>query len=136
MVEDDLVAQFQSEMESIFERERELRLCSTRFIEGVRRYGGVSYARRLLEKAESDLPENTFTFLRKRDDSISQWSTSSFKIASVPYSRRRSERLLSGDSIMEIDSIGPRSVSPVTLREHILASMARPHTALREPRAI
>ena len=66
MIEDDLVAQFQREMESIFERERELRLCSTRFIEGVRRYGGVGYARRLLQKAESDLPEDTFTFLRKQ----------------------------------------------------------------------
>jgi hypothetical protein len=66
MVEDDLAAQFQREMESIFERERELGLCSTRFIEGVRRYGGVGYARRLLQKAESDLPQNTFTFLRKQ----------------------------------------------------------------------
>ncbi len=61
---EELVAQFQNEMESIFDREREVGLCSTRFIEGVRRYGGVAYARRLLEKAESDLPANTFTFLR------------------------------------------------------------------------
>jgi len=60
-----LVAQqFQNEMESIFDREREVGLCSTRFIEGVRRYGGVAYAHRLLERAESDLPANTFTFLR------------------------------------------------------------------------
>jgi hypothetical protein len=59
-----LVGQFHSEMESIFDRERDVGLCSTRFIEGVRRYGGVGYAHRLLEKAESDLPANTFTFLR------------------------------------------------------------------------
>jgi hypothetical protein len=68
MAQDDLPeAEFQREMEQIFERERELGLCSTRFIEGVRRYGGVGYARRLLQKAESDLPENTFTFLRKQE---------------------------------------------------------------------
>jgi hypothetical protein len=59
-----LTVQFQIEMESIFDREREIGLCSTRFIEGVRRHGGVGYAHRLLEKAESDLPANTFTFLR------------------------------------------------------------------------
>jgi hypothetical protein len=62
--DNDLVAKFHSEMEGIFERERELTLCSTRFIEGVRRHGGVGYAHRLMEKAESDLPANTFTFLR------------------------------------------------------------------------
>jgi hypothetical protein len=61
------MAQFQSEMESIFDREREVGLCSTRFIEGVRRHGGVGHAHRLLEKAESDLPANTFTFLRDKD---------------------------------------------------------------------
>lgn len=66
MDNEQLVAEFQTEMESIFERERELSLCSTRFIEGVRRYGGVGYARRLLDKAESDLPPNTFTWLRKQ----------------------------------------------------------------------
>jgi len=59
-----LTAQFNAEMESIFEREREVGLCSTRFIEGVRRYGGVGYAHALLKKAESELPKNTFTFLR------------------------------------------------------------------------
>jgi hypothetical protein len=63
---EELRARFENEMESIFDREREVRLCSTRFIEGVRRYGGVAYAHRLLEKAESDLPANTFTFLRNR----------------------------------------------------------------------
>jgi hypothetical protein len=67
MQDEDLMAEFHREMEGIFEREGELGLCSTRFIEGVRRYGGVAYAHRLLEKAESDLPANTFTFLRKNN---------------------------------------------------------------------
>ena len=67
MHDDDLMAQFHIEMESIFEREREVGLCSSRFIEGVHRHGGVGYAHRLLGKAESDLPPNTFTFLRNRD---------------------------------------------------------------------
>lgn len=66
MNNEQLVTRFQAEMESIVERERELGLCPTRFIEGVRRYGGVGYARRLLDKAESDLPPNTFTWLRKQ----------------------------------------------------------------------
>ena len=66
-MDDEIVMiQFHSEMESIFEREREVGLCSTRFIEGVRCYGGVAYAHRLLGKAESDLPANTFTFLRNQ----------------------------------------------------------------------
>ena len=67
MNRDDLAAQFHAEMESIFEREKEVGLCSTRFIEGVRFYGGVENAHRLLQKAESDLPPNTFTFLRNRN---------------------------------------------------------------------
>lgn len=66
MVDEKLAAQFHTEMEMIFEREREIGLCSTRFIEGVTRYGGVGYAQRLLQKAESDLPANTFTFLRSK----------------------------------------------------------------------
>ena len=66
MQDETLMAQFQSEMESIFEREREEGLCSTRFIEGVRSHGGVGYAHRLLGKAESDLPANTFTSLRNK----------------------------------------------------------------------
>lgn len=57
--------EFNGEMLSIFERERELGLCSTRFLEGVRNHGGVGYARRLLQKADSTLPKDTFSFLRK-----------------------------------------------------------------------
>lgn len=64
MTTETLEAQFNAEMESIFEREREVGLCSTRFLEGVRRYGGVGYAHVLLKKAESELPPNTFRFLR------------------------------------------------------------------------
>jgi hypothetical protein len=64
MHDEALMTQFNGEMESIFDREKEVGLCSTRFLEGVRRHGGVGYAHRLLEKAESDLPANTFTFLR------------------------------------------------------------------------
>jgi hypothetical protein len=51
-----------AEMLSIFEREREIGLCSTRFLEGVRNHGGVGYAHRLLQKADSDLPKDTFSF--------------------------------------------------------------------------
>jgi hypothetical protein len=64
MTSETLEAQFNGEMESIFERETQVGLCSTRFIEGVRRYGGVGYAHVLLKKAESELPANTFRFLR------------------------------------------------------------------------
>jgi len=64
MTNEVLETQFNAEMESIFEREREVGVCSTRFIEGVRRYGGVGYAHVLLKKAESELPPNTFRFLR------------------------------------------------------------------------
>ena len=64
MTVEDSAAEFNAEMESIFEREGEVGLCSTRFIEGVRRDGGVGYAHTLLKKAESDLPKNTFSFLR------------------------------------------------------------------------
>jgi hypothetical protein len=67
MHDEDLVVQFEREIDGIFDREREVGLCSTRFLEGVRRHGAVGYAHRLLGKAESDLPANTFTFLRNRD---------------------------------------------------------------------
>jgi len=66
MQDEALMAEFQSEMESIFDREREVGMCSTRFIEGVRGHGAVAYAHRLLGKAESDLPANTFTSLRSK----------------------------------------------------------------------
>ncbi len=66
MNEEQLSALFEAEMKSIFERERELGLCSTRFIEGIREYGGLAYARRLLKKAESELPRNTFGYLRRQ----------------------------------------------------------------------
>jgi len=59
-----LTEEFNTEMLSIFEREREIGLCSTRFLEGVRNHGGVGYAHRLLQKADSDLPKDTFSFLR------------------------------------------------------------------------
>ncbi len=61
---DILTQQFHKEMLSIFDREREFGLCSTRFLEGVRNHGGVGYAKQLLKRAESDLPENTFSYLR------------------------------------------------------------------------
>ncbi len=63
---DELAIEFHREMESIFERERQLGLCSTRFIEGVRKYGGIAYAHRILAKSESDLPKDTFTSLRNQ----------------------------------------------------------------------
>lgn len=66
MNEEQLSALFEAEMRSIFERERELGLCSSYFIQGVERYGGVANARRLLKKAESELPPITFTYLRRQ----------------------------------------------------------------------
>jgi hypothetical protein len=68
MDNDILTAQFDAEMEGIFEREREVGLCSTRFIEGVRRYGGLAYAHILLKKAESELPKNPSRPYESSDD--------------------------------------------------------------------
>ena len=62
---DSLQGQFNREMWGICEREHEVGLCSTRFRQGLEAYGGVSYAHRLLAKADSDFPKNTFTYLRE-----------------------------------------------------------------------
>jgi hypothetical protein len=61
---EQLKNQFHDEMLNIFDREGDVGLCSTRFLEGVREYGGFEFVKRLLKKAESDLPKNTFSYLR------------------------------------------------------------------------